>query len=140
MVLSHAPSTTASNVGSDLALSDANGSTDHARWGESPAFPAVWRPRPENTTTVLPNDDISSIVNTSNKDVLPPPQEKKSDALAPRPETRRLGYFSVAALIINRMIGTGIFSTPSSVLSGTGGSKGAALFLWVLGSIATIAG
>lgn len=42
-------------------------------------------------------------------------------------------------LIVAR-IGTGIFSTPSSVLTGTGGSKGAALFLWVLGSIATLAG
>ena len=100
MVLSHAPSIMESNVGSDLALSDlthANGSTDNA-----PAFPSVWRPSPEKTTTGLLDDDISSM---ANKGVLPPPQEKKSDALAPRPETRRLGYFSVAALIINQMIG-----------------------------------
>lgn len=104
MVLSHAPSTMASNVGSDLALSDlthANRSTDKA-----PAFPSVWRPSRENTTTGLPDDGISSMANTSNKGALPPPQEKKSDALAPRPETRRLGYFSVAALIINQMIGS----------------------------------
>lgn len=108
MVLSHAPSTTASNAGSDVALSDltyANGHTDHTRWGESSAFPSIWRPRQENTHPILPDDAISSVVNTSKNDVLPPPQERKIDALAPRSETRRLGYFSVAALIINRMIG-----------------------------------
>ena len=89
-----------SNVGSDLALSDlthANGSTDNV-----PPFPPVWRPSPESTTTGLPDDGISSM---ANKGALPPPQEKRRDALAPRPETRRLGYFSVAALIINQMIG-----------------------------------
>lgn len=93
---------------SDVALSDltyTNGGNDHARQGKSSAFPAIWRPKQENTTAVVSDDDILSVVNTSNTGVLPPPQEKKSDALAPRPETRRLGYFSVAALIINRMIG-----------------------------------
>lgn len=37
-------------------------------------------------------------------------------------------------------LGTGIFSQPASVLEGTGGSKGAALFLWVMGGIMTLAG
>lgn len=37
-------------------------------------------------------------------------------------------------------IGTGIFSTPGTVLIGTGGSKGAALLLWILGSVTTITG
>lgn len=150
----------ASNFGSHVAASDltyANGSTDHNGLDEGLAFPSVFRNEQEISHTALPGDGISSVINTSNTGVLPSSQEKKSDALAPRPETRRLGYFSVAALIINRMIGgsfltipppwlivprigTGIFSTPSSVLKGTGGSKGAALFLWVLGSIATLAG
>lgn len=100
MLLSHAPSRRESNVGSDLALADlthANGSTDH----NTPDFPSVWRPGPVKTTTDLPDDGISSMTNK----VLPQSQEKKSDALAPRPETRRLGCFSVAALIINQMIG-----------------------------------
>lgn len=36
-----------------------------------------------------------------------PVREKHShDKLAPMPENRRLGYLSVAALIINKMIGT----------------------------------
>ena len=101
---SYPPSTSAS----DVALSDltyANGTTDHNRLGESSAFPAVFRNERETCHSVPPGDGISSIVNTSNTGVVPTAQEKKSDALAPRPETRRLGYFSVAALIINRMIG-----------------------------------
>lgn len=57
----------------------------------------------------------------------------------PIPEKRMLGYMSTAALIINKMIGTGIFSMPSSVLASTG-SKGASLFLWVTGGLMTLSG
>ena len=73
MVLSQASSRMASNIGSDLALSElihANGSTDNA-----PAFPSVRRTIPEKTATGLPDDAISSM---TNKGALPPPQEKKS--------------------------------------------------------------
>lgn len=104
MVNSHPPSTAAS----DAALSDltyANGTTDYNRLGESSAFPSVFRNQREVYHPVPPGDGVSSIVNTSSTGVVPIAQEKKSDALAPMPETRRLGYFSVAALIINRMIG-----------------------------------
>lgn len=52
---------------------------------------------------------------------------------------RHLGVFSTTFLIIGRIIGTGIFSTPSSILSGVG-SVGAALFLWVLGFLLSFAG
>ncbi|KAL2840933.1 amino acid/polyamine transporter I [Aspergillus pseudodeflectus] len=45
---------------------------------------------------------------------------------------RHLGVFSTIFLIVGRIIGTGIFSTPSSITSSTG-SVGAALLLWVLG-------
>ena len=53
-----------------------------------------------------------------------------------------MGIFELShtSWLIVLRVGTGIFSTPSTVLKGTGGSKGAALFLWVLGSIATLAG
>lgn len=57
----------------------------------------------------------------------------------PIPEKRMLGYMSTAALIINKMIGTGIFSMPSSVLASTG-SKGGSLFLWVTGGFMTMSG
>ncbi|KAJ7022581.1 amino acid transporter [Mycena alexandri] len=45
---------------------------------------------------------------------------------------RHLGVFSCTMLIVGRIIGTGIFSTPSTIL-GSVGSVGASLMLWVLG-------
>ena len=57
----------------------------------------------------------------------------------PMPEDHRLGTLSTAALIINKMIGTGIFSKPSEILKLTG-SKGGALFLWVTGGVMTLTG
>ncbi|KAI9722681.1 MAG: hypothetical protein M1812_001612 [Candelaria pacifica] len=52
---------------------------------------------------------------------------------------RHLGLFSTTFLIIGRMIGTGIFSAPSSITAGVG-SVGAALLLWVLGLALSFAG
>ncbi|KAF2084295.1 amino acid transporter [Saccharata proteae CBS 121410] len=52
---------------------------------------------------------------------------------------RHLGIFSTTLLIIGRIIGTGIFSTPSSITSEVG-SVGAALMLWVLGLALSFAG
>ncbi|KAK7227573.1 hypothetical protein V2G26_015576 [Clonostachys chloroleuca] len=52
---------------------------------------------------------------------------------------RHLGIFSTSSLIIGRIIGTGIFSTPSSIVQGVG-SVGAALMLWVLGLLLAMAG
>ncbi|KAI0162305.1 high affinity methionine permease [Xylariaceae sp. FL1272] len=52
---------------------------------------------------------------------------------------RHLGITSTTFLVIGRIIGTGIFSTPSSVVSSVG-SVGAALFLWVLGLFLAISG
>ncbi|KAI0246926.1 amino acid transporter [Lactifluus subvellereus] len=45
---------------------------------------------------------------------------------------RHLGVFSCTMLNVGSIIGTGIFSTPSSIL-GSVGSVGASLMLWVLG-------
>lgn len=56
------------------------------------------------------------------------------------PETRfRLGYWSVMGLVINRMIGTGIFNTTSTVMRGTH-SVGITLMFWFCGAIYTFAG
>ncbi|KAJ2984845.1 hypothetical protein NUW54_g10359 [Trametes sanguinea] len=52
---------------------------------------------------------------------------------------RHLGVFSCTLLIVGRIIGTGIFSTPSSIL-GSVGSVGASLMLWVLGFILSACG
>ncbi|KAL7268527.1 hypothetical protein RUND412_008848 [Rhizina undulata] len=67
----------------------------------------------------------------------PAADEQDQVRYEPLPEKRRLGYLSTAALIINKMIGTGIFSTPSSVLQSTG-SKGGAIMLWVAGALMTL--
>ncbi|KAJ7245653.1 APC amino acid permease [Mycena haematopus] len=56
------------------------------------------------------------------------------------PQVRRqLGFASAAFLIFNRVIGTGIFATPSVILLSSG-SVGVALLMWVLGAIIAIAG
>ncbi|KAL5504704.1 hypothetical protein ACEPAH_7367 [Sanghuangporus vaninii] len=52
---------------------------------------------------------------------------------------RHLGVFSCTMLIVGRIIGTGIFSTPSTIL-GSVGSVGASLMLWVLGFFLSFSG
>ncbi|KAF5320748.1 hypothetical protein D9619_002215 [Psilocybe cf. subviscida] len=52
---------------------------------------------------------------------------------------RHLGVFSCTMLIVGRIIGTGIFSTPSSILASVG-SVGASLLLWVLGFVLSFCG
>jgi hypothetical protein len=49
-------------------------------------------------------------------------------------QRRDLGMFDVAALIINKQIGTGIFTTPGLVLSLTG-SKTISIVMWFCGGI-----
>ena len=55
------------------------------------------------------------------------------------PMVKKLGIFSTACLIMNRMIGTGIFETPARIWQGSG-STGAALFMWTLGSLIAFSG
>ncbi|OOQ89123.1 High-affinity methionine permease [Penicillium brasilianum] len=56
------------------------------------------------------------------------------------PENRRqLGVFSATLLIFNRVIGTGIFATPGTILS-LSGSVGLSLFMWVIGTFIAMAG
>lgn len=52
---------------------------------------------------------------------------------------RHLGVTTCTLLIVGRIIGTGIFSTPSSILNGVG-SIGASLMLWVLGFLLSFCG
>ncbi|KAH6889662.1 amino acid/polyamine transporter I [Thelonectria olida] len=52
---------------------------------------------------------------------------------------RQIGILSACMLIFNRMIGTGIFATPSSILALTG-STGLSLFMWVAGALIAFAG
>lgn len=54
-------------------------------------------------------------------------------------DSRKLGVTSSVFVILNKMIGTGIFSTPSGIFASTG-SVGVCLFLWIIGGILTFAG
>ncbi|KAF5354083.1 hypothetical protein D9756_007331 [Leucocoprinus leucothites] len=49
-------------------------------------------------------------------------------------EKRRLGTLSAGFLIFNRVIGTGIYATPSNILR-SAGSVGVALVMWLVGSL-----
>jgi len=50
---------------------------------------------------------------------------------------RKLTWWDVSALIINKMIGTGIFTGPPVILSYTG-KKSSALWLWAAGLVYTL--
>ncbi|CZR55965.1 probable MUP1-High affinity methionine permease [Phialocephala subalpina] len=52
---------------------------------------------------------------------------------------RQIGWVSAVFLIFNRMVGTGIFATPSSILE-LSGSVGLALMMWVCGMLICFAG
>ncbi|KAK4465399.1 high-affinity methionine permease [Cladorrhinum samala] len=54
-------------------------------------------------------------------------------------DSRKLGVTGAVFLILNKMIGTGIFSTPSSIFAATG-SVGISLMLWVIGGFLTFCG
>lgn len=51
-------------------------------------------------------------------------------------DSRKLGITGAVFLILNKMIGTGIFSTPSGIFAATG-SVGVSLMLWVIGGLPT---
>ncbi|PPQ71257.1 hypothetical protein CVT24_009511 [Panaeolus cyanescens] len=55
------------------------------------------------------------------------------------PERRQIGLVSAVFIIFNRIIGTGVFATPSSILR-LSGSVGLSLFMWVIGAIIASAG
>ncbi|CAL3973330.1 hypothetical protein PZA11_005598 [Diplocarpon coronariae] len=55
------------------------------------------------------------------------------------PDRRQLGLWSAIFLNFNRMVGTGIFATPSSVLR-LSGSVGLSLVIWILGILITFSG
>lgn len=54
-------------------------------------------------------------------------------------EDRKLGFISVVFLIVNAVMGTGIFSTPAIVFQ-TVNNVGSALMLWLTGAILTLCG
>ncbi|KAK4155208.1 phosphatidylinositol 4-kinase [Chaetomidium leptoderma] len=55
------------------------------------------------------------------------------------PEDRKLGTWSTAFLIINRVVGSGIYSTPSGIVQSLN-SVGVTLIFWVIGGLMTFCG
>lgn len=54
-------------------------------------------------------------------------------------DSQKIGVTGAVFLILNKMIGTGIFSTPSSIFALTG-SVGISLMMWLLGGILALVG
>ncbi|KAI0836502.1 amino acid transporter [Hypoxylon sp. FL0890] len=54
-------------------------------------------------------------------------------------DSRKIGVTGALFLILNKMIGTGIFSTPSAIFAATG-SVGISIILWIVGGILTFCG
>lgn len=71
-----------------------------------------------NSPDVLASDDIQTVTTAAR---------------------RQIGLTSAIFLIFNRMVGTGIFSTPSAILS-LSGSVGLSLLIWVAGMLIAAAG
>lgn len=77
----------------------------------------------------------------------PPPSGDGDNDAPPSPVTRtrlvkievhrKLSWWDVSALIINKMIGTGIFTGPPTILLHTG-KKSTALVLWATGLVYTL--
>ena len=67
-----------------------------------------------------------------------PPDPVQTVPLPDAPLPRPLDSFDVAAFIVNKMIGTGIFTTPVTVLIQTHNDKELALGLWILGFVYTL--
>ncbi|KAF3903917.1 hypothetical protein ABW21_db0201381 [Orbilia brochopaga] len=70
-----------------------------------------------------------------------PGDEKSIDESAPHhyiiPEDRKLGYISTALLIVNRIIGSGIFATVDQIVRSTD-STGTSLFFWIVGAVVSL--
>ncbi|KAG4424553.1 hypothetical protein IFR04_002263 [Cadophora malorum] len=91
----------------------------------------------ESRTEEVFRDEASSI-NSAIFEILP--ENIPNTIITKSPEERfRLGYWSVIALVVNRVIGTGIFNSPATVIRGTG-SVGITLLFWLAGAIYTVAG
>ncbi|TDZ16836.1 High-affinity methionine permease [Colletotrichum sidae] len=81
----------------------------------------------ENTHDVEPGGNATDVGST------------KAQEVYAYSESQKIGVTGAVFLILNKMIGTGIFSTPSGIFQSTG-SVGVCLMLWVIGGILTFCG
>lgn len=94
-------------------------------------FPTFYRRAPAKLLDDRPETGGSGAVPTAS--------DADRVAFKPIPEKHRLGYISTSALIIGKVVGSGIFRKPNSVMMDSGG-KGAALILWTAGGLMSLAG
>ncbi|SPO06501.1 related to high affinity methionine permease [Cephalotrichum gorgonifer] len=113
-----------------------------SRFGARPNYPVVTAGAntSESDVSVLRDGDFAYVRAKGGNDSQPSYQEAVG---APVESNSPLGYnigsITVIFLNINMMIGTGIFSTPGSILGSTG-SFGLALIYWVIGFFMAAAG
>ncbi|KAI0969512.1 amino acid/polyamine transporter I [Xylaria arbuscula] len=128
----------------------------------SPGSLVVYVPLPFRLSITLPAGKLMpsyGTMGTSSSDIKDPEHDVSLEVTAPDggpPDTadgesvgniqkydyddsRKIGITGATFLILNKMIGTGIFSTPSSIFQATG-SVGVSLFLWVIGGVLTFCG
>ncbi|KAK9777965.1 putative High-affinity methionine permease [Seiridium cardinale] len=67
------------------------------------------------------------------------PPASESEVVQAYDDSRKIGVMGAIFLILNKMIGTGIFSTPSGIFAATG-SVGVSLILWLVGGMLTFCG
>lgn len=95
------------------------------------------RVRTQTTDPFVREDDESSL-NDAIVEILP--ENIPNTIIHKAPEERfRLGTWTVIGLVVNRMIGTGIFNSPATIMRGTK-SVGVTLLFWLAGAVFTIAG
>lgn len=86
----------------------------------------------------LQRESVESKSESANND-LPTDDSVVGEVYVTSDDRRNVGRVSAAFLVFNRMIGTGIFATPSSIFAQSG-SVGLSLFIWVAGMIIAAAG
>ncbi|GIZ38676.1 hypothetical protein CKM354_000208500 [Cercospora kikuchii] len=94
-----------------------------------------WHRKDDDSATI--GEDSS--IDRSGKNAYGTVSEAHDESGIAQQSKRQIGVVSAAFLIFNRMVGTGIFATPSGILSQTG-SVGLALFMWFAGMLIAAAG
>lgn len=88
---------------------------------------------------VADNCESSMAIRDISVGVLTAATANNGDLYRTSSDRRQIGLTSAVFLIFNRMIGTGIFATPSGIFS-LSGSVGLSLFIWVAGMLIAAAG